>query len=110
MQVTFNAKERTLREIVVLAISAGWKVTKVTRAQRSLFGHILAVPVAIPPQPEENEPVIVVKAEKAGRDVGAGKEAVDVSQESRCQLSHLGRVSICLVPRWLYQEQTRARL
>ena len=65
-------------------------MTKVTRAQRSLFGHILAVPVAIPPQPEENEPVMVVEAEKAG--------------------THLGRVSICLVPRWLYQEQTRARL
>jgi hypothetical protein len=48
MQVTFNAKERTLREIVALALSAGWKVTKVTRAQGSLFGHILAVPVDIP--------------------------------------------------------------
>jgi hypothetical protein len=48
MQVTFNAKERTLREIVALALSAGWRVTKVTRAQGSLFGHILAVPVDIP--------------------------------------------------------------
>jgi hypothetical protein len=48
MQVTFNAKERTLREIVALALSAGWKVIKVTRAQGSLFGHILAVLVDIP--------------------------------------------------------------
>jgi len=51
-----------------------------------LFGHILAVPVAIPPQPEENEPVMVVEAEKAGRDVGVGKEAVDVSQESTYEM------------------------
>jgi hypothetical protein len=41
-------KERTLREIIALALSAGWKVVKVTRAQGSLFGHILAVLVDIP--------------------------------------------------------------
>jgi hypothetical protein len=52
--VTFNAKERTLREIVALALSAGWKVTKVTRAQGSLFGHILAVPVDIPVQEDDD--------------------------------------------------------
>ena len=84
--MTFNAKERTLREIVVLALSAGWKVTKVTRAQGSLFGHILAVPIVIPPQPEENEPVTVVKVEKAGRDVVEPKGAVDVSQESTYEM------------------------
>lgn len=44
----FNAQERTLREIVCLARSAGWRVTKVTRAQGSLFGHILAVPCEVP--------------------------------------------------------------
>ena len=55
MQVTFNAKERTLREIVALALSAGWKVTKVTRAQGSLFGHILAVPVDIPVQEDDDQ-------------------------------------------------------
>ena len=50
MQVTFNAQERTLREIVTLALSAGWKVIKVTRGVGSLFGHIVAVPVPIPMQ------------------------------------------------------------
>ncbi|KIM86573.1 hypothetical protein PILCRDRAFT_815806 [Piloderma croceum F 1598] len=55
MQVTFNAKERTLREIVALALSAGWKVTKVTRAQGSLFGYILAVPVDIPVQVDDDQ-------------------------------------------------------
>jgi hypothetical protein len=50
MEVMFNAKEQTLHEIVALAVSAEWKVTKVTRAQGSLFGHIVAVPVNIPPQ------------------------------------------------------------
>jgi hypothetical protein len=49
MQVMFNSQERTLREIVVLAASSGWKVVKVTNTA-SLFGHIVAVPAAIPIQ------------------------------------------------------------
>ncbi|KAF8664228.1 hypothetical protein AX16_000790 [Volvariella volvacea WC 439] len=48
MQVTFNAQERTLREVVSLTASAGWKVKKVTRVAGSLFGHIIAVPTVIP--------------------------------------------------------------
>ncbi|KAF7303632.1 O-methyltransferase [Mycena indigotica] len=48
MQVTFNGQERTLREIVGLAASAGWKVVRVTKAPGSLFGHIVAIPVAVP--------------------------------------------------------------
>ncbi|KAF5381712.1 hypothetical protein D9615_005570 [Tricholomella constricta] len=50
MQVTFNAQERTLRETAALALSAGWKVVKMTCAPGSLFGHIVAVPVPIPVQ------------------------------------------------------------
>ncbi|KIK63987.1 hypothetical protein GYMLUDRAFT_57032 [Collybiopsis luxurians FD-317 M1] len=50
MQCMFNGQERTLREIVSLAHSAGWKVTKVTKAPGSLFGHIVAVPAEIPIQ------------------------------------------------------------
>ncbi|KAF7304344.1 Ich1 protein [Mycena chlorophos] len=48
MHAAFNAQERTLREIVALAASAGWKVIKVTKAPGSLFGHIVAVPVPVP--------------------------------------------------------------
>ncbi|KAG6817373.1 hypothetical protein H0H87_009560 [Tephrocybe sp. NHM501043] len=48
MQVIFNAQERTLRETTSLALSAGWKVVKVTRSPGSLFGHIIAVPIPIP--------------------------------------------------------------
>ncbi|KAK7052486.1 O-methyltransferase [Favolaschia claudopus] len=50
MQVTFNGQERTLREIVALALSAGWKVVRVAKAPGSLFGHITAVPVSVPAQ------------------------------------------------------------
>ncbi|KAK0495460.1 ich1-like protein [Armillaria luteobubalina] len=50
MQSVFNGQERTLREIVSLAASAGWKVTKLTKAPGSLFGHIVAVPTSIPIQ------------------------------------------------------------
>ena len=47
MQVMFNSQERTLREIVALAASSGWKVVKVTKTATSLFGHIVAVPADI---------------------------------------------------------------
>ncbi|KAK0235425.1 S-adenosyl-L-methionine-dependent methyltransferase, partial [Armillaria nabsnona] len=50
MQSVFNGQEHTLREIVSLAASAGWKVTKLTKAPGSLFGHIIAVPTSIPIQ------------------------------------------------------------
>ena len=49
MRVMFNAQERTLRELTALTLTAGWKVVRVTRAEGTLFGHIIAVPVEIPP-------------------------------------------------------------
>ncbi|TEB29709.1 hypothetical protein FA13DRAFT_1755487 [Coprinellus micaceus] len=42
MNVMFNSQERTLREIVALALSAGWKVIKLTQPPGSLFGYIVA--------------------------------------------------------------------
>ncbi|KAJ7621005.1 O-methyltransferase [Roridomyces roridus] len=48
MQVTFNGQERTLKEIISLAASAGWKVVRVTHAPGSLFGYVVAEPVAVP--------------------------------------------------------------
>ena len=50
MRVMFNAQERTLRELTALARSAGWKVVQVTRTEGALFGHLVAVPVEIPPE------------------------------------------------------------
>ena len=50
MHVTFNSKERTLREMTDIALSAGWQVTEVIRKpEGSLFGSIIAVPVSVPP-------------------------------------------------------------
>jgi len=48
MQVMFNSQERTLREIVNLAASSGWKIIKVTKTAGSLFGYLVAVPVPVP--------------------------------------------------------------
>ncbi|KAH7923064.1 S-adenosyl-L-methionine-dependent methyltransferase, partial [Leucogyrophana mollusca] len=44
MHSMFNGKERTLRELCALALSAGWRVTRVTRAEGSLFGHLVCEP------------------------------------------------------------------
>ncbi|KAF8184846.1 O-methyltransferase [Pholiota molesta] len=62
MQVMFNAQERTLREMVILALSAGWKIIKVTKTPGSLFGYLVAVPVAIPQRPKEEEPELAKDA------------------------------------------------
>ena len=50
MHVMFNSKERTLREMTDIALSAGWQVTEVIRKpEGSLFGSIIAVPISVPP-------------------------------------------------------------
>lgn len=49
MHVTFNSKERTLREMTDIALSAGWQVTGVIRKpEGSLFGSIVAIPTSVP--------------------------------------------------------------
>lgn len=80
MQVTFNGQERTLREIVSLALSAGWKVVKVTKAVGSLFGHIVAVPVPVPMQRRARAgsgSAFFEVGVKAGMGRSSGAEGVD---------------------------------
>ena len=48
MRVTFNAQERTLREMAALTRRAGWAIVDVVHGEESLFGHLTAVPVEIP--------------------------------------------------------------
>ncbi|CAL1710667.1 unnamed protein product [Somion occarium] len=66
MRVTFNAQERTLRELTALTLTAGWKVVQVTRAEGSLFGHVIAVPVDIP---EESLALLNVREEMSADDM-----------------------------------------
>lgn len=50
MHVIFNSKERTLREMTDIALSAGWQVTGVIRKpEGSLFCSIIAIPASPPP-------------------------------------------------------------
>ena len=59
MRVLFNSKERTLREMIDIALSAGWQVTEVVRKpEGSLFSTIVAVPI----------PVSKTREEGGGRD------------------------------------------
>lgn len=48
MHITFNGKERTLREICALALSAGWRVARMSRSEGSLFAHLVCevIPLA----------------------------------------------------------------
>ena len=78
MQVTFNGQERTLREITTLALSAGWKVVKVTRPVGSLFGHIVAIPVQIPTRGRAR--------------AGSGSALLEVGKASAVGRASLGRM------------------
>ncbi|KAK0450283.1 uncharacterized protein EV420DRAFT_1338011 [Desarmillaria tabescens] len=95
MQSVFNGQERTLREIVSLAASAGWKVTKLTKAPGSLFGHIIAVPTSILQQRarsgsgsaflDARKPDLGCGSSMQGiTDVGAGEREVMERASSRC--------------------------
>jgi hypothetical protein len=48
MDITFNGKERTLRELCALALSSGWRIVRVTFSKGSHFGHLVCEPVDIP--------------------------------------------------------------
>ncbi|KAG2068138.1 hypothetical protein BDR04DRAFT_791799 [Suillus decipiens] len=48
MHITFNGKERTLRELCALALSSGWRIARVTYSKGSHFGHLVCEPVDIP--------------------------------------------------------------
>jgi hypothetical protein len=59
MHVTFNSKERTLREMTDIALSAGWQVTEVIRKpEGSLFGSIIAVPTSNSPSKTLLSPLV----------------------------------------------------
>jgi hypothetical protein len=59
MHVLFNSKDRTLREMTDIALSAGWQVTEVIRKpEGSLFCSIVAVPIPIPPSTASQSPFI----------------------------------------------------
>ncbi|KAJ4474486.1 O-methyltransferase [Lentinula aciculospora] len=92
MQCMFNGQERTLREIVSLAHSAGWKVTKVTKAPGSLFGHIVAIPIEIPIQRRAR-----AGSGSAFFDVPnsnyMGGSAVDPHDETLLDVREMGRAS-----------------
>ncbi|KAF8547690.1 S-adenosyl-L-methionine-dependent methyltransferase, partial [Imleria badia] len=45
MHITFNGKERTLREFCALALSAGWRVTRMTRPEGTLFAYLVCEPI-----------------------------------------------------------------
>ena len=83
MNVMFNSQERTLRELVALALTAGWKVTQVTRTrtQGSLFGHTVAVLVDISPQ----------GLALAKREDAAGLESLRRNSECPFRRVRLGR-------------------
>ncbi|KAJ7434528.1 O-methyltransferase, partial [Mycena galericulata] len=102
MQVTFNGQERTLRETVALAASAGWKVVRVTKAPGSLFGHIVAEPVPVPVPPQRRaragsgSAFFDVPSAGAGAGVGGaegGAMEMEMQREREMEMGMVERAS-----------------
>lgn len=93
MQSVFNGQERTLREIVSLAASAGWKVTKLTKAPGSLFGHIIAVPTSIPIQQRARAGSGSVFPDAGTSDLGRGSSVRDITDVGAGQREIMERAS-----------------
>lgn len=63
MHVTFNGKERTLREFCALALSAGWRITRITRPEGTLFAYLVCEPIALPDDAQAIHNAIVLSSE-----------------------------------------------
>ncbi|RPD56594.1 hypothetical protein L226DRAFT_480398 [Lentinus tigrinus ALCF2SS1-7] len=73
MRVTFNAQERTLREMAALVQTAGWKIVDVVHGESSSFGHMTAVPIEIPEASSSFSSSDTVKNVKASGQQPAGR-------------------------------------
>ena len=82
MQVMFNSQERTLRESVTLALSAGWKIIRVSRTSGSSFGYMVAVPVTIPPQPEKTLNVPSFEGKRSPEQIKTKSQGEDPEYET----------------------------
>lgn len=47
MHITLDGKERTLREFCALALSAGWRVTRMSRPEGALFAYLVCEPISL---------------------------------------------------------------
>ncbi|KAG0694495.1 hypothetical protein DFH29DRAFT_1034034 [Suillus ampliporus] len=84
MHITFNGKERTLRELCALALSSGWRIARVTYSKGSHFGHLVCEPVDIPedafmilPEQQTSDPAVdlsFVCAEPSDDDAHEGPQ------------------------------------
>jgi hypothetical protein len=63
MHITFNGKERTLREFCALALSAGWRVTRMTRPEGTLFAYLVCEPITLPDDAQAIYNAVVLSSE-----------------------------------------------
>lgn len=63
MHVSLNGKERTLREFCALALSAGWRVTRMTRPEGSLFAYLVCEPITLPDDAQAIYNAVVLSSE-----------------------------------------------
>ncbi|KAG8221633.1 hypothetical protein J3R82DRAFT_1911 [Butyriboletus roseoflavus] len=63
MHISLNGKERTLREFCALALSAGWRITRITRPEGSLFAYLVCEPIMLPDDAQAIYNAVVLSSE-----------------------------------------------
>lgn len=63
MHISLNGKERTLREFCALALSAGWRIARITRPEGSLFAYLVCEPITLPDDAQAIYNAVVLSSE-----------------------------------------------
>ncbi|TFK81372.1 hypothetical protein K466DRAFT_502247 [Polyporus arcularius HHB13444] len=89
MRVTFNAQERTLREMAALVQTAGWKIVDVVHGESSSFGYMTAVPIDIPEATSSSfSSTGTVMNVKASGATGRGRSGSVLSAPESIRMDH----------------------
>ena len=98
MHVTFNSKERTLREFCALALSAGWRVMRMTRPEGTLFAYLVCEPITLPDDAQAIHNAVVLSSELSTVVAVPSDEPVHSSRVEPARLKHLPPRPVSLLP------------
>ncbi|KAH0826054.1 hypothetical protein J3R83DRAFT_7341 [Lanmaoa asiatica] len=98
MHISLNGKERTLREFCALALSAGWRVTRMTRPEGSLFAYLVCEPITLPDDAQAIYNAVVLSSELSTVVAVLSDEPVHHSHVEPSRLKRLPARPVSLLP------------
>ncbi|EIW79552.1 hypothetical protein CONPUDRAFT_166305 [Coniophora puteana RWD-64-598 SS2] len=100
----FRSKERTLRELCELALSAGWRAVRLVRSEGWLFGHLICEPVDVPEGLEDHS--YSTSAETSAGDMTDNQTSPATTDVTDMNEAKFG---VLLEPPLLTEPMTRSR-